>query len=197
MREERSCATIRMGTPARADRKGWGMRQEQWRSVQPGDKHDGGWESPPMDPVVMAGKPEWLGAPLLWVEAVLTLDVPAWEARHAQAHRGDQAPGWQAVCQQDALWRARAIIACLAPQALAGATMQAGRHLTEAREHGRKSGRVRQERVRARNAMIRQQYASGVRPAVVARRHALSHSQINRILRDQAENILTAGGLEG
>ena len=165
--------------------------------MQPGDEHDGGWESPPMDPVVMAGAAGWLGVPLPWAKAVLEEDVTAWEARCAQAQRGDHAPGWQAVCQQDAIWRARAIIACLAPQALAGATMQAGRHLTEAREHGRNSGRARQERVRARNAMIRQQHVSGVRPAVIARRHALSHSHINRILRDQAKNVLTAGGLGG
>ena len=162
--------------------KGQRMGQEQWRSVQPVDGQDEGWESPPMDPVAMAGKPEWLRAPLLWVEAVLTLDVPAWEDSLTQAQRGSQAPGWQAVCRQDATWRARAIIACLASQALAGATMQAGRRLAQQAAAGRESGRVRRERVCARNTTIREQRASGVQTAVIARWHALSHRQICHIL---------------
>ena len=158
------------------------MEQQQWRSVQPVDGQDEGWESPPMDPVAMTGKPEWLGAPLSWVKAVLEQDVVAWEARQGQAQRGDQAPGWQAVCQQDATWRARAIIACLAPQALAGATIQAGRRLAQQAAAGRESGRVRRERVCARNTTIREQRASGVQPAVIARWHALSRRQICHIL---------------
>ena len=158
------------------------MGQEQWRSVKPVDGRDEGWESPPMDPVAMAGVAGWLGAPLPWVKAVLEQDVTAWEARQAQAQRGGQTPGWQAVCQQDATWRARAIIACLASQALAGATMQAGRRLAQQAAAGRESGRVRRERVCARNTTIREQRASGVQTAVIARWHALSHRQICHIL---------------